>query len=907
MSNGRNDFYYGYARSLTPVNRQALLARFAHKKKLYSEDVAMIEALKAANREDEARMKAITDAAVDVAISTKTAEEAVITEVATTVATAAAQIMLKGSETRIKAITDIQNILIDELKRTIEINDNHLEILHLTDQFHQLLQEHPLNTIFPGSQEYNEMHRLMDAVDAFCNRNDELRAQARDSNAVERATALVLKEGDTTKELQEYNEKLLSPDAHFSPQTAETKAAVEKLKNDIQKLLGLKSKEEDFKKWQASHESNHTALHMVDDNDDDDSDKILSVVLNIGKVAAIGAVAWFAPPLVGSMLPIVAAVGTVTNAAVTGLACAATDAVAQEAAIKLNVQERFNTKEVFETAVSSAVNAYTAGFSTATHVAAVGAAAAGTQAAEIELGMRDKFEMSAITMQSASALVSSLIKDAMPKLTTVLGENVASRIASIAADTALKAVLNKAVTGAPVDLTDMATNVAGTLIGNTLSENIASLAEVEKPQQAEGIENAKLEDPVLKLPRKRFGLFDDSSRDLQIEKSEVKELIKQGKWQEAKDLVLSKSLKEDNQNNKTAVKIANQITESNDSDNLDTSTTKEEIPDVENARLADPILKLTTNNNSQTSLDPNQVPSSSNLSRWTGYKSKNWNDIITQNTVLKYEKIWDEINSETAGIYNIADPLERNKRITEMYDSTYEKNHNLLWAKVANYASKQVGCGMGHANKVPVIGNKVAELLGNGNREVFWDIYPMLRFYNEFGLNELKQSLSNISKHQQKIIAALEKIDAGDIDKGTDMILEHEQRDVLQIMYDDPLMGSIVKANHIGNIVANAQNEAADQLYASANKTLDAEILKAAVLHAALGAVITNMIEPEKVSLTEQCSGGVEHNMSDIDLRDPEQRLASARKLVKLVKETQVHSNDNKADAVTTITMKKAC
>lgn len=216
--------------------------------------------------------------------------------------------------------------------------------------------------------------------------------------------------------------------------------------------------------------------HREDDADDD----VLHIIYNVGKIAALAAVAYFAPPLLGSALPIVGAVGTATNAAATGVAMGAVDAAVQGAGTIMGMQDHVSGREVLETAIAGTVGTVTAGLPAMPHTTAVAAAAAGTQVVEMQAGMRDAFDLKDVGLQAASALIASGIQETMPKLAEKVGTTKATQVAAAAANTAINAVLQHAANGVPIDLATMASQVAGSIAGSKIGEAVVDRMDVPK-------------------------------------------------------------------------------------------------------------------------------------------------------------------------------------------------------------------------------------------------------------------------------------------------------------------------------------------------------------------------------------------------------------------------------------------
>jgi hypothetical protein len=160
------------------------------------------------------------------------------------------------------------------------------------------------------------------------------------------------------------------------------------------------------------------------------------------------------------------------------------------------------------------------------------------------------------------------------------------------------------------------------------------------------------------------------------------------------------------------------------------------------------------------------------------------------------------------------DHRERNHIITGAYADLYHRNKSFAWAGLAAYASKQVGCAMDHAQKVkresynPLakdMAEYTNEMLGKGNKELFLDIYPMHRFYEEQGFDRMKECAAErpggpLPSAALDGFAALDKYDKTSdpkyLKEHIRAIAFHEQVTVLQNgIYNDPKMRKVLDLN----------------------------------------------------------------------------------------------------------------
>lgn len=200
----------------------------------------------------------------------------------------------------------------------------------------------------------------------------------------------------------------------------------------------------------------------------------------------------------------------------------------------------------------------------------------------------------------------------------------------------------------------------------------------------------------------------------------------------------------------------------------------------------------------------------------------------------------------------IADPKERNRQINMAYAKLWLEDHRFQWAGLAAFASKQVGCGLLHANELinesemdmelrntlpnwllnkemtaSQIGTDMAvmgsstymyEMLALGNTTLFLDIYPLHLFYKKRGLEKMKQCLNaragiygnpkypvmwpvsqevlRFGEVKSEVIDGFSAIDSGDIEMGVSALAAHEQRNILQkVIYDHHFMKALLHGN----------------------------------------------------------------------------------------------------------------
>jgi hypothetical protein len=194
----------------------------------------------------------------------------------------------------------------------------------------------------------------------------------------------------------------------------------------------------------------------------------------------------------------------------------------------------------------------------------------------------------------------------------------------------------------------------------------------------------------------------------------------------------------------------------------------------------------------------------------------------------------------------IEDPEWRNRRINAAYATLWLADPRFQWAGLASFSSKQVGCSLATAAgsmqrigdairasrtedsfewlykiMIPaLVGAGTGYLRGQlslGNMSVFLDVYPLHRFYAQYGLDELRASLDArgqiadrvhwpvgagllpFGKPFREIVDAFALVDAGRIADSVLKLAWHEQVNILQrVMYDDPKTRLALDSNQMG-------------------------------------------------------------------------------------------------------------
>ncbi len=181
------------------------------------------------------------------------------------------------------------------------------------------------------------------------------------------------------------------------------------------------------------------------------------------------------------------------------------------------------------------------------------------------------------------------------------------------------------------------------------------------------------------------------------------------------------------------------------------------------------------------------------------------------------QQLWQPLDAASQAIVNTPDDMARNQKITQAYAKLYLENPNLIWAGVAAFASKQVGCvlkqfhSMGfHAEEMAVAevvgtvayepGKALYQSLIRGNNAAFLGIVPVLQFYDQYGIEKLTACQTQrefvadliypdskgISTYSFKrldtdnLLPGMVAIDKGDILNGAKDVLRYEQFTIQQ-------------------------------------------------------------------------------------------------------------------------------
>lgn len=144
----------------------------------------------------------------------------------------------------------------------------------------------------------------------------------------------------------------------------------------------------------------------------------------------------------------------------------------------------------------------------------------------------------------------------------------------------------------------------------------------------------------------------------------------------------------------------------------------------------------------------------------------------------------------------------RNRAITQAYANMYNSDPVAFkWAGMASFASCEVGKGMRQAialrdSGLPILpgmtylGTDILRSLEYGNAAIYMDIFWQHLAYQRCGIKELRR-LQGQEGFDKKLFDAWDDIDCGRktshptlVWKGNKALLQHEQADIIQRMYD---------------------------------------------------------------------------------------------------------------------------
>lgn len=160
--------------------------------------------------------------------------------------------------------------------------------------------------------------------------------------------------------------------------------------------------------------------------------------------------------------------------------------------------------------------------------------------------------------------------------------------------------------------------------------------------------------------------------------------------------------------------------------------------------------------------------------------------------------VMEEVNQ----IGRIEDPVERNVAITAAYRQLGAEWEDNWWIRLAGYVSTQGGCAMKNfypsekwlmgslaqtLGRFQVNPGKALEALKDANTTIFSSVYPPNKFMHNCGYERLKEC-NQAGAFQPPIndtlMEGLGKLNDGDLKGAANSIAMHEQRDVVQPVYD---------------------------------------------------------------------------------------------------------------------------
>lgn len=158
------------------------------------------------------------------------------------------------------------------------------------------------------------------------------------------------------------------------------------------------------------------------------------------------------------------------------------------------------------------------------------------------------------------------------------------------------------------------------------------------------------------------------------------------------------------------------------------------------------------------------------------------------------------IDDQTEKIIAIPDPIKRNAAITKAYTEVAAQDPQDRWVKLASIVSAQGGCAMKRVASVrswltwkqPLDDATGASFtdnmylaLGDANKGIFRDIYPVAAYKAKYGWASLKECYASEGRPlRPELKEAFDKMDMGDLDGASNAIAKFEQKKVVQPVYD---------------------------------------------------------------------------------------------------------------------------
>lgn len=157
------------------------------------------------------------------------------------------------------------------------------------------------------------------------------------------------------------------------------------------------------------------------------------------------------------------------------------------------------------------------------------------------------------------------------------------------------------------------------------------------------------------------------------------------------------------------------------------------------------------------------------------------------------DKGWADVQDEVNQALRSPDPLERNRQITAAYDRLAQADRRNIWVRLASYVSVQGGCAMQRTQawdaqsigRIVVNPEDALDALQDANRTIFSSIYPVVRFAQKCGAEQLRNCVeSGAFEANPALLDAMDKVEQGQLREASDIIAQYEQVDVVQKVYE---------------------------------------------------------------------------------------------------------------------------
>ncbi len=157
------------------------------------------------------------------------------------------------------------------------------------------------------------------------------------------------------------------------------------------------------------------------------------------------------------------------------------------------------------------------------------------------------------------------------------------------------------------------------------------------------------------------------------------------------------------------------------------------------------------------------------------------------------DKGWADVQDEVNQALRSPDPLERNRQITAAYDRLAQADRRNIWVWLASYVSVQGGCAMQRTQawdaqsvgRIVVNPEDALDALQDANRTIFSSIYPVVRFAQKCGAEQLRNCVeSGAFEANPALLDAMDKVEQGQLREASDIIAKYEQVVVVQKVYE---------------------------------------------------------------------------------------------------------------------------